>query len=300
MADIPDLGAIQAFVAVADAQSFSKAARATGLSRSALGKALARLEARLGTRLLHRTTRKVTLTGDGSLYLRRMRAILLDLEEADAAIRHEDARPRGVLRLSLPAAYGRLRVLPVLQRYLRDWPELSAEIGFTDRPVDLVGEGVDLVVRMGSTATGADIVGRTIARSKVLLCAAPDYLAARSMPASAGDLADHDRLHFGGGGTAMRWAVKSAQGGEASIAGPGRVLLDSAEAIRDMALAGFGIAELPRFLVSCDLDAGRLVPVLAGLTREPVAISVLYANRRHLPARARLFIDRLADELGDE
>lgn len=301
MSDVPDFGGIRAFVAVAEARSFVAAARKLGLSRSALGKAIVRLETRLSTRLLHRTTRQVTLTAEGTEYLRRTQRILIDLAEAEASIRQDRPVPKGVLKLSLPNAYGRLRVLPVLKRFLESWPDLSAEVGFTDRPVDLVAEGIDLAVRIGSTASSADLVGRVIARSTIVLCAAPTYLERRGIPRLPNDLARHDRLHFGtGGGSSMRWRVGHPEGEPVLVVGPGRVLLDSAEAIRDMVLGGFGIAELPRFLVQDDLESGSLVPVLEGQAREAVPISVLYPNRHHLAVRARLFIDRLASELGDE
>src|SRR5688572_19533615 len=128
MSDTPDLGTIRAFIAVAEAGSFATAARAAGLTRSALGKAVTRLEGRLGTRLLHRTTRRVSLTVDGAEYLARTRQILSDLAEAEASVRQDRPVARGVLRLTLPDAYGRLRVLPILKDFLREWPQLSATV----------------------------------------------------------------------------------------------------------------------------------------------------------------------------
>lgn len=297
MSDTPDLGTIRAFIAVAEAGNFATAARTAGLTRSALGKALTRLEGRLGTRLLHRSTRRISLTVDGAEYLARTRQILSDLAEAEAGIRQDRPVARGVLRLTLPDAYGRLRVLPILKDFLREWPELSAEVNFTDRPINLVEEGVDLAVRIGSTETSAELVGRVVARSTIILCAAPAYLAERGRPKVLGELADHDRLHFGSRGEAMRWAVSAPSQATEQVAGPGRVTLDSAEAIRDMAVAGFGIAHLPRFLVADDLATGRLVAIFVDHPMREVPISVLYPNRRHLPARVRLFIDRLSQNL---
>ncbi len=300
MSDTPDLGTIRAFIAVAEAGNFATAARAVGLTRSALGKAIARLEGRLGTRLLHRTTRRVSLTVDGAEYLARTRQILSDLAEAEASVRQDRPVARGVLRLTLPDAYGRLRVLPILKDFLREWPELSATVNFTDRPINLVEEGVDLAVRIGSTDTSAELVGRVVARSTAILCAAPAYLAERGRPKTPEELANHDRLHFGSSGKAMRWTVAAPPQAAVQVVGPGRVTLDSAEGIRDMVVAGFGIAQLPRFLVADDLATGRLIAVLADLPMREVPISVLYPNRRHLPARVRLFIDRLSQNLEDE
>lgn len=300
MTDVPDLGAIRAFIAVAEAGSFVYAARATGLTRSALGKALVRLEERLGTRLLQRTTRRVSLTAEGTEYLARTKQILSDLAEAEASVRQDRPVARGLLRLTLPDAYGRRRILPILKDFLQEWPDLSAAVNFTDRPAHLVEEGFDLAVRIGSTATDAELIGRVVARSTAVLCAAPAYLSSRGSPKNPDELAGQDRLHFASRDGAMRWILTSPSQSSVQVLGPGRLTFDSAEAILDMVVAGFGIAHLPRFLVADELASGRLVTVLPDHLTVDVPISVLYPNRRHLPARVRLFIDRLSQNLKDD
>lgn len=287
----PDLGEIRAFIAVAEAGSFAGATRAARLSRSALGKSIMRLERRLGTRLLHRTTRQVSLTADGAAYLRRMRCILADLAEAEANVRRDQAVPRGTLRLSMPTAYGRLCILPVLATFLRRWPALTADVSFTDHPVNLVEEGIDLAIRIASTENGAETVGRVVARTEAFLCAAPAYLAERGLPEDAQALDGHDRLVFRGAGRTMSWGE-----GMPNDARQSRLVVDSADALHAMAVAGLGIAELPAFLVADDLAAGRLAPVLPD-QRRPVLISLLYATARHQPTRVRLFIDHLIQSL---
>jgi DNA-binding transcriptional LysR family regulator len=202
-----DLGAIKAFVAVAQAGGFSSGARAVGLTRSAVGKALVRLEERLGTRLLHRTTRSVALTADGQAFYERCRQILTDLEEAEAEVRQNSPEPRGLLRLTVPDSFGRQHVLPILSGYLKAWPALAAEVSITDRVADLVEEGYDLAVRCGGPLPDTHLIARVIARSHAVLCAAPAYLANRGEPLAADDLLPHSRITLGDRNGTRPWLL---------------------------------------------------------------------------------------------
>jgi len=297
MSEPPDFSSIRAFVAIAQAGSVSLGAGRIGLTRSAAGKALARLEDRLGARLLHRTTRTVSLTPDGTLYLDRCIQILADLEAAEADIRRDRTEPTGTLRLTLPETFGRAYVLPILRNFLKQWPGLSAEISLTDRFVDIVDEGYDLAVRCGADLADTRMIARVIARSTTVLCASPQYLALHGAPLDAGDLLRHSRLTLGSPGSARSWVLTPKMGQAIRLNTPGRLHLDSGTALREAALDASGIAYLPSFLVGNDIAGGRLVQLLADHGTEQLLIHALYPHRRHLAAKVRLLVDRLCADL---
>ncbi len=297
MSSITDLGAVRAFVAVANAGSFARAAAVTGLTRSAVGKAVARLEAQLGTRLLQRSTRRVGLTADGQLFHERCSQMLEDLDEAEATVRQDRPEPSGTLRLALPDAFGRVRILPILHRYLMSWPDLRAEVSFSDRIVDLIDEGYDLAVRIGAAPSDTGLITRVIARSSIVLCAAPSYIEARSAPTSIGDLNEHRRLAFGNRKRPLAWNLRAPDGDLLMVVSPPHLLFDSADAIREAAVLGQGVAYLPDFLVEQDIAAGRLLPVLPECETGELPIHAIYPSRRHLSNKVRLFLDLIVESL---
>ena len=293
---------IIAFVRVADARSFTVAAEQLGLSRSAVGKCVTRLEDQLGVRLLHRTTRSVTPTDEGEAFYERCVRILADLEDAELAMASRSERPRGRLRLDLPVSFGRLHVLPLLHRFMATWPDVVVNVTFTDRYVDLIDEGVDLALRIGGE-DDSRLVARTLAPHRLVTCATPDYLAARGTPRMPADLADHSCLAFTHAGRPADWRFRTRpdDGSDAPLANNrtlpvhGRFCASNAEALRDAALAGYGIGQLATFLVGDDLRAGRLVPVLESYTTPGPPIRAVYPTGRHLSPKVRRFIDLLAE-----
>ncbi|NYT29132.1 LysR family transcriptional regulator [Rhizobium sp. WYCCWR 11128] len=295
-----NLNDILIFMAVVDAGSFIAGGQAMGLSRSAAGKAVIRLEDRLGARLLNRTTRTLSLTDEGRMFYERGLQILVSVDEAEASVAGQNSTPRGVLRLAVPDAFGRLVVLPLLEKYLRAWPDIQVEVSFTDRLADIVEEGFDLAIRIGATATVSDtrLVSRVIATYKARLCASPSYLAERGEPRDIDDLAVHDCLIFAGRNQRQGWRFRGKGGSWIKAQGRSRLRLDSGEAIRDAALAGLGIALLPDFLVTDDLAAGRLRQILADLETDDAKIVTLYPDKRLLEPRVRRFIDLMVEELG--
>jgi DNA-binding transcriptional LysR family regulator len=292
------LNDILVFMAVVDAGSFIAGGRALGLTRSAAGKAVARLEDRLGARLLNRTTRALSLTDEGRTFHEHGAQILAAIDHAESSVSGERGTPRGVLRVTLPDAFGRLVVLPVLRQYLEAWPELQVEVSFTDRLVDLVEEGFDLAVRIGGADLDAGLVSRVVATSRPYLCASPAYLARHGEPASADDLAGHDCLLFSSRTRRQSWRLRDPDGQWVKAEGRSRLRMDSGEAIRDAAVAGLGIGLLPAFLVDEDLAAGRLRTVLPAVDLGEVKIVAIYPTRRHLEPRVRRFIDLLVQALG--
>ncbi|OWV78240.1 LysR family transcriptional regulator [Rhizobium sp. R635] len=295
-----NLNDILIFMAVVDAGSFVGGGQAMGLSRSAAGKAVIRLEDRLGARLLTRTTRSLSLTEEGRLFYERGLQILASVDEAEASVAGKSGTPRGVLRLTVPEAFGRLVVLPLLENYLRAWPDLQAEVSFTDRFADIVEEGFDLAIRIGTMPPSADsrLASRVIASEKLRLCASPSYLAERGEPRDLEDLAAHDCLFFTSRNQRQGWRFRGEGGAFVKAPGRSRLRLDSGEAIRDAALAGLGIALLPDFLSAADLTAGRLRHVLPHLETEDAKIVALYPDKRLLEPRARGFIELMAGEFG--
>lgn len=292
-----NLNDILVFMAVVDEGSFAAGGRTLGLTRSAAGKAVGRLEDRLGVRLLHRTTRALSVTDEGRLFYERGRAVLAAVDEAEASVAGRLGTPRGVLRLTVPDTFGRLVVLPILKTYLDAWPHTQVEVNLSDRQADIVEEGFDLAVRIGEPPADSRLVSRVVTTFRALLCAAPSYLAARGTPRSLDDLATHDGLFFSSRGRRQPWRFPGRDGASIRATGRSRLRLDSGQALRDAAVAGLGIAYLPDFLVADDLAAGHLRQVLPAHTVEGAPIVAIYPTRRLLEPRVRRFIDLMVEML---
>lgn len=293
-----NLNDILVFLAVVDAGSFIAGGRALGLTRSAAGKAVARLEDRLGVRLLNRSTRALSLTDEGRSFHAQGAEILAAIDNAESSVAAGGGTPRGTLRVTVPDAFGRLVVAPLLRQYLEAWPEVQVEVNFTDRLVDLVEEGFDLALRIGAADLDASLVSRVVASYRPFLCASPAYLARHGEPTHPDDLARHDCLLFSSRGRRQAWRLRDPDGQWAKAEGRSRLRMDSGEAIRDAAVAGLGIGLLPAFLVEGDLAAGRLQAVLPAADLGEVKIVAIYPTRRHLEPRVRRFIDLLVQALG--
>lgn len=283
---------LEAFVAVVEAGSFTAGARRLGRSKAMVSRQVRALEERLGARLLHRTTRSLSLTDAGAAYYERVVEALADLEEATAAVGVLADTPHGRLRVSLPVAYGRHRVAPLLLDLTGRYPDLELDLAFSDRYVDLVGEGFDLAVRIGELADSSLIV-RRLGCTRRIVCAAPSYLEARGRPAVPADLAAHECLIYAQQALGQSWRFADGE----TVVVRGRVRADSGEALFDAAVAGFGVAWLPDFYLGDAIETGRLVEVLADSEPEPVGVWAVYPHRRHLSAKVRLTVDHLASRL---
>ncbi|MBB3524952.1 LysR family transcriptional regulator [Rhizobium sp. BK456] len=295
-----NLNDILIFMAVVDAGSFIAGGQAMGLSRSAAGKAVIRLEDRLGARLLNRTTRTLSLTDEGRVFYERGLQILAAVDEAEASLGGQSGMPRGLLRLTVPDAFGRLVVMPLLEKYLRAWPDIQVEVSFTDHLSDIIEDGFDLAIRIGAAASDTRLVSRVIATYKTRLCASPSYLAANGEPREIDDLAAHDCLIFANRNQRQGWRFRGKGGAWIKAQGRSRLRLDNGEAIRDAALAGLGIALLPDFLIGGDLAAGRLRQVLPDLEADDAKIVTLYPDKRLLEPRIHRFVDLMVEALGHE
>ncbi|MCR4267266.1 LysR family transcriptional regulator [Nitratireductor sp. ZSWI3] len=287
---------MRAFVAVGQKLSFADAANELGISPSALSRRVAQLEDSLGCRLLQRTTRRVTLTEVGALYLDRCVDILARSEEADAAVSKLAREPQGLLRVTLPNLYGQLRVAPLLPEFMRRYPKLKLELSFDDRFVDLVARRADVGIRIGNLETG-DYVARKLAPNKRFLCASPDHLNRFGHPTQIADLSRHACLHFSPLMEEGRWRL-SHRGRKVEVPIDPVVRADNAEALRQLALGGQGIALLAGFLIDDDIRTGRLVQILPEWTIAESWVFAVYPHARFLPMKTRVFVDFLAETIG--
>jgi DNA-binding transcriptional LysR family regulator len=291
------LSGIQEFVAVVEAGGFAAAGERLGLSRSAVGKAVVRLEGRLGVRLCHRTTRVFNLTDDGQVFYERCLRALRELEAAETAIETGRNEPAGRIRISVPVLFGRRCVVPVLMELARQYPKLDLEASFTDRTVDLVEEGYDLAIRNGPVRDNAGLMMRRVARQRMTICASPRYLEQRGSPATFAEIADHDTVVYSLGGRIRSWRFRSISGESYELPLQSRIKFDDLDAIADAATAGMGLAWLPCWLIRDRVRDGELVPVLRDIDPLVFDSSALWPRTPHLPTRMRLLIDTLAARL---
>ena len=284
--------AMQTFARVAELGSFSKAAEGLKLPNATVSMRIAQLEEYLQVKLLSRTTRRVSLTEDGAAYLERVQRLLHELAEIESQLTGAAQNPRGRLRVDVPAAAGRHVIAPALPAFFARFPELVIEIGSSDRPVDLMAEGVDCVIRGGLTHDDS-LVARPLGAFEVVTCAAPSYLATRGTPATPQELQRHLCVNFFSAKTGRIFPFEFERAGEKlEITGPHQVAANDADTYLEAGLAGLGIMQSPRTRRLQELlDAGRLVPVLAAWSAGQLPLYVMYPRNRHLSARVRVFVD---------
>lgn len=282
---------IDEFTAVAEQASFSAAARRLSLSTSAVSREIARLEDRLQTRLLHRTTRRVELTDAGRDFLARCRRLIDERDEALAAVQPDDQAPRGLLRMTCSVSYGERFIAPAVNAFARQNPELRIELDLDNRLRDLVGDGYDLAVRFGHL-TDSRLMARRLASRRLILCASPDYLARRGAPRDLSEIASHDGLI----GSAEHWRFTEA-GREVSLRPSGRWRCNSGAAVLDAALQGLGLCQLPDFYVAEALTSGALVSLLDEQRPPDEGVWAVHPHPRHVPPKVRAMIDWLHDGL---
>ncbi len=282
---------LTAFVRAGETGSFSRVARELGLSQPSVSRMVASLEARLGTRLLLRTTRRVTLTDAGAVFLDRSRQILADLDDAQEAARGVDSL-QGLLRVAMPGAFGIGEVVPRLPDFLARHPRLRIELLISDRTDDLVAEGVDMALRLGRLADSG-FGARLLATAPRLVVAAPAYLREHGIPASLGDLAQHDCIV--GPGLSGRGGWSFLRSGTAtSVEVAGRVQVNSAEGVIACVVAGLGIALASQWMCRAGLESGELVSLLADYQLDPIEVHAVYPGGRHPSPKVRAFSDYLA------
>lgn len=282
---------MQAFAEAARQKSFARAARELGLSPSAVAKSVLRLEHQLRLRLFQRTTRRVTLTQEGEAFYARCQRVLDELAELSAAAAEAVRAPTGVLRIDAPITYGKKVIVPLLARLAQRHPELRLDVRLSDQYTDVIGSGVDAVVRVGEVADSR-LVARRIGAQQLAVYAAPDYLARKGRPRKPADLAAHDCAVFQmpTSGRYRPWEFVVKRKPVALHPAPRHVVNDG-EGLVSAACAGLGLVQVPDYMAQEALAAGALEEVLAGYRARPTPISVVFPSSRHMPPRLRAFID---------
>jgi DNA-binding transcriptional LysR family regulator len=287
-------GEMLAFVRVVEHQSFSAAAAALGVTPSAVSKLVSRLENRLGVRLLHRTTRRLTLTSEGNVYFARARRILTDIEEAETEMKKSRGAPRGRLHVNTSNAFGVHQLVPALPEFLMRYSEIEVELSITDRVVDLVGEHADVMIRAGPISDIMSLSARKIAEFDRTICAAPSYLARCGVPRTSADLTNHVCIVMSI--PSSPWPFRTRDGITYLEIAP-RVKTDNGEAALRLALDGIGIVRLADVIVGEPIRRGLLVPLLTDIHKsEPLPLSAIYEPGRHRLPKVGVFLDFLIEK----
>ncbi len=282
---------LSSFLAVVRAGSFVGAAAASGLSKAAVSRHVADLEARLGVRLLHRTTRRLSLTQEGQRFHARALELVEALDELESETSASGGEPTGVLRVNVPVTFGNLHLAPLWSQFIERHPKVSLDVTLNDRVVDLFEEGYDLAVRI-TTMADSQLVSRRLATTRVVLCAAPEYLKRHGTPMHPRDLSRHQVLSYRYWGGGDLWRFKGPEG-DVEVRVHPRLHSNSGDTCRAGALAAHGIILQPDFLVGADLAAGRLVELMRDYRSIELGIHAVYPTRKHLPMKTRSLLDFL-------
>jgi DNA-binding transcriptional LysR family regulator len=289
---------LETFVAVASRGSLSATAQAEGVTPAVIGRRIDALEARLGVKLLVRTTRRITLTFEGSAYLEDCQRILNDLANAEASVSLGGVKASGHVRITAPAGFGRRHVAPLIAPFVAANKDVSIALDLNDRLADIVNEGFDLAIRIGQL-DDSSLVGVTLAQNHRVVVASPAYLEARGTPRTPEDLTAHNCLAFGNYGNQSRGWLLQIDGRQVAIRVSGSMECNDGAVLHDWALAGHGLAWRSMWEVAEDIAAGRLQTVLDEYAAPVNAIHVVFPQRRHLPLRVRMFVDYLKTTYGD-
>lgn len=291
---LDDITELRTFVRIIATGSLSAAGREMGLALSVVSKRLAALERRTGARLIERSTRRLAPTEEGQDLYERAQRILAEIDAAEVSLGHDSDEPRGVLRVSASMGLGKTHVSPVCRELVRLHPRLSIDLVLTDRLVELIEEEIDIAVRIGTPADSG-LMMRKLADNFRVIVGAPDYLARHGAPKTPEELEDHECLHYRGVGS--RWRLVGPGGKSVDVRGASRLQSDNGEVAHDWALAGCGLILKSWVDVEPDLRAGRLTRVLPEWRSDPAPVCALFPSNRHLPIRARVFLDAMADRL---
>ncbi|WP_312689986.1 LysR family transcriptional regulator [Kosakonia sp.] len=291
--------AMQLFIRVAELESFSRAADSMGLPKGSVSRQIQSLETHLGTQLLHRTTRRVQLTQDGMVYYERAKDLLANIDELDGMFLHDPASVSGRLRVDMPVGVAKNLVIPRLPTFLQQYPGIELELSSSDRRVDIIREGFDCVVRVG-TLKDSGLIARQLGRLSVINCASPGYLARFGYPETLDDLSSHALVHYAANLGVRPLGFEVWQNGQTTWVKTGGILtVNSTETYQASCMAGLGIIQVPRVGVRDALRSGKLVEILPQYRAEAMPVSLIYPHRRNLSRRVHLFMEWLAAALKD-
>lgn len=286
---------MQTFTAVVDAGSFVGGADALGMSKAAVSRHVNELEKRLGVRLLHRTTRRVSLTPEGEVFLSRCRDLLSNLEEAEEEITSQGETARGLLRVNVPVTYGIRRLAPLWGQFRHRHPQVRLDITLADRVVDLVEEGYDLAIRIG-TLSSSSLISRQLAVTGLRVCASPEYLSVHGTPSHPSELAEHSVIAYSYWSAGDEWRLDGPDG-VVSVRTRSCISTNNGDTCRAAALAGQGIVLQPDFVVGDDIEAGRLVELMPQYSAGELGVHAVYPSRRHVAPKVRALIAFLTEQL---
>ena len=289
------LRAMEVFVEVVKRDGFARAAEALDTSPANVTRYISDLEAHLQTRLLNRSSRRMSLTASGEALYERAKSILDDVAEAEAIVSSATMQPRGVLRINAPLSFGVLHLAPLWARFMQQYPDVQLDVALIDRVVDIVEEGYDMAIRI-SRAGSASHAARKLATSHNMLCASPAYIAQHGMPLLPADLLQHRCIGYSYAATADEWQLLDAGGQQHPVKVQCIMHTNNGDTARAAALGGLGVIWQPSFLVGEDLRAGRLVRVLPDYHLPDIDVLAVYPSRRHLSAKVRVMIDFLVEQ----
>lgn len=290
------LHAMRVFNRVVEAGTFTRAAESLSLPKGTVSKVVQQLEARLKVKLLNRTTRRVTVTADGAAYYERTARLLNDLDDIEASMTNAQASPSGRLRVDVGASVARLVIIPALAQFHQRYPDIQLDLGVSDRPVDLIGDNVDCVIR-GGELTEPSLVARRVGNVQLITVAAPAYLQAHGTPAHPEDLeGTHTTVNYFSSRTGRPYPhIFEREGELLEIGGRYKVSVNESNAQLAAVLAGLGVAQVAVFAAAPHVERGELVHILPGWTRPPIPLHVVYPPNRHLSAKVRAFVEWVAE-----
>jgi len=291
-------GAIPVFVTVVESGGFSPAAKLLGISKSAVSKRVTQLEEQMGVKLLHRTTRKLSLTEAGEHFFQHARIAHQAAKDAQDAVAQLQGEPQGRLRINTPMSFGRLHIAPLIPEFLKRYPKISIEMVMDDKVADLIGEGFDIAIR-GGDLPDSSLIARKLAPLRNVLCASPEYIEKHGRPIELSQLADHNCLIFTYSKDIKEWLfIKDGQ--TQSVEVTGNYNVNNSEALREALLQGVGIGRLPTFVAGPDIKSGKLVSLFEEYQMPDKTIYAVFPERQYLPSKVRAFIDFAVEYLGGD
>ncbi|WP_019142221.1 LysR family transcriptional regulator [Noviherbaspirillum massiliense] len=290
------LQSMRVFAKVVEQGSFARAGQALDISNAVVTRHVADLEEHLGTRLLNRTTRKLSLTETGQAYLERVLQILQEIDEAEAIASSQSKKPTGTLRIYTQSGFGQLQLAKLLPEYARRYPEVTLDVTVSEYNVDLVEEGYDVGILIDIQKFDSSMIARQLGCSEILLCTSPDYIKHHGAPKKLEDVSKHACLNFSYEMLRHHWPVKAPDGSTTNIPIKPKVICNNSELLRQCALAGMGIAIRASFSLGDDLATGRLVRVLPEYELGKVSVMMVYPSRRLLSAKVRSFVDFMTEQ----
>ena len=290
---------MRVYIRVSELASFSKAAESLGLPKATVSTAVQQLEAHLGTRLLHRTTRQVQMTQDGQMYFERCKDLLSDMEELESLFKKDARSISGRLRVDMPQGVAKNIVLPQLGKFLKQYPGIEVELSSTDRRVDLIAEGFDCVIRVGNLVDSG-LIARSLGKLAIINCVSPGYIKEFGEPKTVADLENHYLVHYSTALGAKPEGFEYFNGDSfQSVPMKGRITVNNSDAYSAACLAGFGIVQVPAIGMKNNLENKAVVQVLPNLKAEAMPVSIIYPHRRNISKRVQVFMDWIAEIMQD-